>query len=202
MRKSIPWKSILYGILGICVLLAANYAVYRLMLGKGLDPISAFSATFIATWTPPVETSVSETVLNGVSTSEATFTLTPSVQAPPTETPLPEAPGLSETPIMTETPTPAASLAPSLTPAFGSCQYTLKPGPNDFLYSIYWKWQINKNIPYLKNYYAGISCAVILSNKTCDYQAAYPGITQPGWILVLPGVTPNMCLYHGGIPLS
>jgi hypothetical protein len=179
-----PKKPILYEVLVISALLVAVIVVYTRIFRQGLIPTSILSATLTETGTPSTEIPVSETPLNGVSSIETTLTFTP----------------VAETPIFTEPPASTTPSSPSLTPAFGSCQYTLKSGPDDYLYAIYWNWHIDKNIPDLNNYYARIYCAALLSNIKCDYQAADPDITQPGWILILPGVSSNICLYHGGTP--
>ena len=138
---------------------------------------------------PAAETSQPDTLLNGIPSFVTTWTLTPSSETLPTDTP-----------VMTQTPETATPLGPSLTPAFGSCQYTLKSGPRDYLYAIYWNWHINKAIPVVNDFYARITCAPLLSNIVCTYSVAKPGKTQPGWILILPGVSSNICLHYGGIP--
>ncbi len=200
-RNTIPRKSIPYVILGLSLLLVADLIVVKLIFNQGLIPTTSLSATPTETGTLPTETMVSGRVFNGAHSGAIASTLTPSAEIPSTETPTTETPVSGETPIFTETPASSTSPTPSLTPAYGACQYTLKPGIKDFLYSIYWNWHINDNIPILKNYYARISCAVLLSNLKCSYHADSPGITQPGWILILPGVSANICLYHGGTPV-
>ena len=195
-HEPIPGNSIPLAVLGLCVLLAVDILVVTLIYKNGLIPTSMASATSTQTGTPPAETTTSVPVLNGVTALQAT--LTPSTPTP--ETTMNEIPLATMPSILTRTHATEAPPIPSLTPVSGPCQYTLRPGPRDFLYAIYWNWHINKNIPNLDDYYAGISCAVILSNDKCTYQAADPGTTQPGWILVLPGVSTNICLYHGGTP--
>ena len=201
-RDTIPRKSIPFVVLGLCLLLAANIGAYAVMIKKGLIPNLIALTPSLETGTPPVETSVTETVLKGISSVGATLTFTPPAQTPPTKTLITETPGLTETPIFSGTHAPITlTSTPSLTPAIGSCQYTIKPGPKDFLNAIYWNWHINKNIPVIQKYYTKIFCATLLSNIKCTYKAATPGITQPGWILVLPGVLPNICFSHGGTPV-
>ncbi len=203
-NNTVPRKSLPFVILGLVLLLAANIAVYLLIIRHGISPNTTLPMTQTAGKPAP------ESVLNAVPASKLIMTFTPWGKSPPsetpgllksTDTPLTDTPVPTRPPVITKTPAPTTVLKPSLTPVFGSCQYTLKPGPKDFLYAIYWNWQINKNIPVLQNFYAKIQCAALLSNRQCSYQAAYPGITQPGWVLILPGVTKNMCLYHGGTPL-
>jgi hypothetical protein len=98
------------------------------------------------------------------------------------------------------TPVPPISAVPTPTPTFGTCQYTLKAGKNDFLYSIYWSWHINQNIGNVKDFYRKITCSARLENLECRYDADKPGVTRPGWILDLPGVKPEICTFHGGTP--
>lgn len=200
-RNTIPRKSIPYVILGLGLLLVADLIVVKLIFDQGLIPTNSLSATPTETGTLPTETIVSGREFNGAHSGAITSTQTPSAETPSTELPTTETPVSGDTPIFTGTPATTTSFTPSLTPVYESCQYTLKPGKNDFLYSIYWNWHINQNIPVLKNFYTKISCAVLLSNLTCSYHADSPGITQPGWILILPGVSANICLYHGGIPV-
>jgi hypothetical protein len=200
-RNTIPRKSIPYVILGLGLLLVADLIVVKLIFNQGLIPTTLLSATPTETGALPTETMVTSRVFNGAHLVATTSTPTLSADTPSTELPTTETPVLEETPIFTGTPASTTSFTPSLTPVYESCQYTLKPGKNDFLYSIYWNWHINQNIPVLNNFYAKITCAVLLSNLKCSYHADSPGITQPGWILILPGVSANICLYHGGTPV-
>jgi len=188
--KPKPRKSFFYEILVLGVLLVAVIAIYTRIFLQGLIPPFSLSPTFTETGMPSVETRQPETLLNGVSSFVTTWTLTPFAETVS-----------AETPMLTQTPATATASAPSLTPAFGSCQYTLKSGPRDFLYAIYWNWHIDKNIPELNDYYTKIYCAALLSNTNCHYRAADPDTTQPGWILILPGVSPNICLHYGGTPV-
>ncbi len=197
-RDPAPGKSTLYGILGLCLLLAITVAVYVYIYRNGLLPFSIGSATSTPTATLASGSGVTAT-RRMVSALVATFTSTPPDQGPPTKTPDPNLPAPFEPPAYPPAPTPPYSS--NVTPVLDACQYTLKPGLNDFLYSIYWNWGINKKFPNRNDFYSGISCAAILSNIDCTYKAAYPNITQPGWILVLPGVSPNICLAHGGTPV-
>jgi hypothetical protein len=194
-HRSNPRKSILYELLVIFIVLIAVIVVYLLIFSQGLIPGFPLSATPTQTATPTDEITLPEAPSKGYSSLVKTLTALPPTETPSTETPS------SEALISTETPDATPSATPSLTPAFGSCQYTLKSGPEDFLYAIYWNWQINKNIPVLQDFYARITCAALLSNLKCDYQAANPDVIQPGWILILPGVSANTCLYHGGTPV-
>jgi hypothetical protein len=185
-----PRKSFPYEVLVLIILLVAVIATYTRIFRQGLIPTSALPPKLTETGMPADETSQPGTLLNGDSSSVITSTLTPFAETLSTETP-----GL------TQTPAAAIPSAPSLTPAFGSCQYTLKSGPRDFLYAIYWNWHIDKNIPDLNDYYARIYCAPLLSNTKCDYLSDDPDTTQPGWILILPGVTTNNCYHYGGTPV-
>jgi hypothetical protein len=187
--KPKPGKSISSELLALSVVLVSVIGVYALIFRPGSPPTSISSVTSTGTGKPATEIPVSETPLNGVSAIETTLTFTPLAETPATEAP-----------IFTETPSPVMLSTPRPTPTFGSCQYTLKSDPEDFLYTIYLNWHIDKNIPVVTDYYAEISCAGLLSNLQCDYQAADPDVTQPGWILILPGVSSNICLNHGGKP--
>jgi hypothetical protein len=193
-RNTMPGKSNPYVVLGFCMLLIADIVIVTLIFKQGLFPGPSLSATLLETGMPSYLTTASETPLNGVSSVETKLPITPLVETPPGETPTTETPILFQTPALT-TPSPG-----SLPQAYGTCQYALKSGKKDYLFTIYLNWQIIKNIPNVKDYYAAISCAVLLSNTSCDYHAAYPDITQPGWILILPGVSPDICLSHGGTP--
>ena len=197
-RDPAPGKSTRYGILGLCMLLAITIAVYVFLYRNDLLPFSIGSATSTQTATLTPEISLTATRTMG-SALVATFTSTLPAQAPPTQTSDPNLPAPFEPPAYPPAPTPPYSS--DITPVLDSCQYTLKSGLNDFLYSIYWNWGIYQKFPNRNDFYAGISCAALLSNIACTYRAAYPNITQPGWILVLPGVSPNICLYHGGTPV-
>jgi len=197
-RDPAPGKSTRNGILGLFLLLVINVAVFGLIYRNGLLPFSIGPAMSTQTATPAAETGVTATPKMG-SALVATFTSTPPGQGPPTKTPDPNLPAPFEPPAYPPAPTPPYSS--DVTPVLDACQYTLKPGLNDFLYSIYWNWDIYQKYPNRNDFYAGISCAAILSNIGCTYKAAYPNITQPGWILVLPGVSPNTCLNHGGTPV-
>ena len=197
-RDPAPKKSTRNGILGLCLLLAINVAVYVFIFRNGLLPVSIGPATSTQTATPASGTSVTATRTMG-SAMVATFTSTSPAQSPPAQTPNPDLPAPFEPPAYPPAPTPPYSSDATL--VLAECQYTLKPGLDDFLYSIYWNWGIYQKIPNLKNYYAGISCAGLLSNTACTYQASDPGTTMPGWTLVLPGVSPNICLSHGGTPV-
>jgi len=173
-----PRKSISYEVLVLCILLVAVIAIYTRIFRQ--DLISIFtSPTLTETGMPAAETRQPETLLTGVTSSVTTWTVTPFADTPATATPS----------------------APTLTPTFGSCQYTLKSGPRDYLYAIYWNWHIDRNIPEVNDYYARIYCAPLLSNIKCNYLAAKPGVTQPGWILILPGVSSNICYHYGGTPV-
>jgi hypothetical protein len=194
-HRSNSRKSILYELLVIFIVLIAVIVVYLLIFSQGLIPGFSLSATSTQTATPTDEIILPEAPSKGYSSLVRTLTALPSTETPSTETPS------SEAPMSTGTPTAEAPAMPSPTPAFGSCQYTLKSGPGDFLYTIYWNWRIYKRIPVVKDFYAKIYCASLLSNLQCEYQAADPGTIQPGWILILPGVTSNNCLNHGGKPL-
>jgi hypothetical protein len=205
--NAIPRGSIPYVILGLLLLLAADYVVVGLIFKRGLIPGYVLTATPTQTGTPTAEASLREAGLNGSAVSVPSATLVPLAQTPQTETPVTLTPGMNEIPVVTDTPefpptpAPTPTFTVSPTPVYTACQYALKPGPQDFLYAIYWSWHIDQKIPVLQNFYAGITCAVIASNEKCAYHAAEPGVTQPGWILILPGVTPNICLYHGGTPV-
>ena len=183
-KNTAPGKPILYEVLVLCVLLLAVIVVYSQIFRKSLFPASRTTATLTGTGMASTKTP-SETPSDGFSALEPSLTLTPN----------PELPNLFEPPIAT------AASAPSLTPAFGSCQYTLREGPVDYLYGIYWNWHINQNIPDIQDYYDRITCAPLLSNIGCEYQAADPDFTKPGWILILPGVSENNCLHYGGKPI-
>jgi hypothetical protein len=195
-----PWKSIFQKLLFLGVLLVAVVVIFTLIYQQGLVP--AFLLPPTPSGIPLAETAVPETTSSGYISLVETLTAAPLAKTPTPEAPLYMPPTAMPAPTepLAETPVPPTSLVPSLTPAFGTCQYTLKAGPADYLYAIYWSWHIKNNIPYLQDYYARISCAALLSNLECNYQPATPNITQPGWILVLPGVTAEVCLSHGGIP--
>jgi hypothetical protein len=182
-------SSFSYEILVLIILLIAVIAIYTLIFRQSFIPTVPLSPTFTETELPTAETSLPDTLLNETPSLQTTLTLTQSSETLPTDTPL-----------LTQTPEATTPPGPSLTPAFGSCQYTLKAGPRDYLYAIYWNWHINKAIPVVNDFYARITCAPLLSNIGCTYNAAKPGKTQPGWILILPGVSPNICLHYGGIP--
>lgn len=184
-KNPAPRKTIIYEVLVLCVLLLAVIVVYALIFQRDIFPASISPVTPTVTGRSSTEITASETPLDEVPSMESTLTETP----------------LVELPISTETPASTTTFSPSLTPAFGSCQYTLRSGPVDYLYAIYWNWHINKNIASVQDYYARITCAALLSNIKCDYQAAKPNITKPGWILILPGVSANICLHYGGKPL-
>jgi hypothetical protein len=190
-RKPFPWRSILYGILGLGLLVVANLVVYGLIIKKGLLPDLPFLATTTPMDTPAVQSIAPQAPLTGMSTIEPTWTFTP----------LAETPSLTETPPFAHIPFWALSPMPEPTPAFVICRYTLKPGLDDFLYSIYLKWHIHDNIPDKQDFYAKIHCAVLQSNLKCDFHPADPDTTMPGWILDLPGVLPDICLFHGGTPV-
>jgi hypothetical protein len=199
-----------YQFLALFILLVAVMVVSALVYQQGLIPQFLSPATPTRTVTPPAETSAPETTSSSYLSLVNTLTAAPLRQTQLAETPTDEISAgetpsdeipASETPTLTETPTPPAPSTPSLTPAFGSCQYTLKPGPGDFLFAIYLSWHINENIPLVKDYYARIYCAALLSNLECSYEAANPNITQPGWILVLPGVSSEICSAHSGTPV-
>lgn len=204
-----PGNSRFYQFLALFILLVAVMVVSALIYRQGLIPQFLSPATPTRT-SAPAETSPPETTSSSYLSLVNTLTAAPLVETQrsgtPTEetsageTPSDETPA-SETPTLTESPTSPAPSAPSLTPAFGSCQYTLQPGAGDFLYAIYLSWHINKNIPVVKDYYARIYCAALLSNLKCNYQAVNPNITQPGWILVLPGVSTQTCSAHSGLPV-
>ncbi len=204
-----PNNSRFYQFLALFMLLVAVMVVSALLYRQGLVPdfLLLFTPTRTST---PAETSLPETTSSSYQSLVNTLTAaplmetqlaeTPTEETSPGETPSDETPA-AETPTITETPTLTAPPAPSSTPAFGSCQYTLQPGAGDFLYAIYLGWHIKENIPVVKDYYARIYCAALLSNLKCNYQAANPNITQPGWILVLPGVSTRTCAAHGGTPV-
>ena len=198
-----------YQFLALFVLLVAGMVVFALIYQQGLIPQFLSPATPTRTLTP-AETLPPETTSSSYLSLLNTLTAAPLVETQRSETPMDETPPdetstggtpAEETPTLTETPTPLATLPPSPTPAFGSCQYTLKPGSGDFLYAIYLSWHIKQNIPVVKDYYARIYCAALLSNLKCNYQASNPNITQPGWILVLPGVSAATCSAHAGTPV-
>jgi hypothetical protein len=201
-----PWKSIFQKLLFLGVLLVAVVVIFTLIYQQGLVP--AFLLPVTPGGIPPAETAVPETTSSGYISLVETLTAAPLVKTPTPEAPLNTPPSAGTPPEdlpaptepLAETPVPPTSLVPSLTPAFGTCQYTLKAGQDDFLYAIYWNWHIDNNIPYLQDYYAKISCGALLSNLECNYQPATPNVTQPGWILVLPGVPAELCLSHAGIP--
>lgn len=204
-----PGKSRLYELLALVLLLVVMMAVFALIYRQGLTPDFLLPATPTRTLTP-AETSPPETTSSSYLSLVNTLTAAPLVETQLAETPtegtLLEGTLTDETPTVTETPIPPTPVpptpaAPSPTPAFGSCQYTLKPGPGDFLYAIYLSWHIKENIPVVKDYYASIYCAALLSNLKCDYQASNPNITQSGWILVLPGVSAQTCSAHAGTPV-
>lgn len=198
-RDPAPRKSILLGILGCCLLLAVVIAFYGFLFKNGLLPGSTGSATSTQTATPASNTTVTATPTKGVYAITATWPSTPTMYRSPTNTPDPDLPAPPQLPALPEAPTPPYTT--DITPVLDSCRYALKPGKNDFLYSIYWKWGIYQKIPNLKDFYAGISCAGVPSNTACAYQASDPGTTMPGWVLILPGVSPNVCLSHGGTPV-
>jgi hypothetical protein len=204
-----PGNITFYQFLAVFVLLVVVMVVFALVYQQGLIPQFLSPATPTHTLTPPPATapeSTSSSYLSLEETLTAALLLQTQLAQTPTEELLPdetltsEMP-LEETPTVTEIPTPTIMPAPSLTPAFGSCQYTLQAGAGDFLFAIYLNWGIKQNIPVVTDYYAGIYCAALLSNLDCNYQASNPNITQPGWILVLPGVPAGTCSAHGGTPL-
>ena len=198
-RDPTPGKSTRNGILGLCLLLAINAALYVVLFRNGLLPFSMGPAAFTQTATPAPGSSVTAMPTQGAYAITATWPPTPTEYRFPTQTPDPNLPAPYEPPAYPPAPTPPYSTDATL--VLAECQYTLKPGLDDFLYSIYLKWDIYKKIPNRKNFYAGISCAGLLSNTACTYKASFPNITQPGWTLVLPGVSPNICLGHGGTPV-
>jgi hypothetical protein len=204
-----PSNSSFYQFLALFILLVVVMVVFALLYQHGLIPQFLSPATPTRTLTLAV-TSPSESTSSSYLSLEETLTAAPLLQTQlaqtPTEELLPDETStietpLEETPSITEIPTPTIPPAPSLTPAFGSCQYTLTAGPQDFLFAIYLNWGIKQNIPVVNDYYAGIYCAALLSNLDCNYQASNPNITQPGWILVLPGVPAGTCSARGGTPL-
>jgi hypothetical protein len=199
-----PRKSIFYGLLVLAILLVAVIIVYTRLYQQGLIPALLWPATPTQTGTPLAEIISSDAHSSGYLSLVKTLTAgppteTPSMEKSSSETPTSET-LLDEAPIASETPVLTTPFSPSLTPAFGSCQYTLKPGPGDFLYALYWNWHINANIPVVEDFYVKIHCAPLLSNFQCAYRVDDPDSIQPGWILILPGVSSNICLYHGGTP--
>ena len=204
-----PGRSIKKELLVLVMLLVAIAAVFALIYWQGLAPDFLLPAAPTQTVTPPEETSLPETTPAGFTSLVETLTAGPLVEtmtaAAPAETPLAgalldEAP-VDETPTGAETPAPALTSVPSQTPTYGSCQYTLKEGPADFLYAIYWNWHINQNIRNQYEFYAQIYCAALLNNMQCTYHADDPDTLLPGWILVLPGVSADICSLHGGTPV-
>jgi hypothetical protein len=202
-----PRRSTFYEFLVISILLVAVGVVFALIYLQGLVP--AFLLPAAPTGTAPADTALPESTSSGYLALVETLTAassakTQSFEAPVAATPLTDTlpddmPAPTEP--LARTPVPPTSSVPSLTPAFGSCQYTLKSGAEDFLYAIYWNWHIDDNIPRLQDYYAKIACAAVLTNMKCSYQSARPNITQPGWILDLPGVSASTCSSHGGTPV-
>jgi hypothetical protein len=197
-KKHPARRNLLYGLLAVCVLVAVNIAVYSQIYRRGLIPPTLYSTPTMQFPSVPAETGM---VPANPPTDETSLNAPSETPSPPA--PIPETPARTETetPTILKTPFPTTPAPPSPTPEFESCQYTLKAGPQDFLYAIYWNWHINENIPYVQNFYARITCAVLLSNKACAYDSNYPGKVMPGWVLVLPGVSPNICLLHNGTPV-
>ncbi len=213
-RKTIPEKSIKKELLVLGMLLVAIAAVFALIYWQGLVPDLLLPGTPTPAITSAAETSLPATTPAGFTALVETLTAAPLAEtmtaAAPQETPLAEAllnetpvdgTSVDETPGVTETPALPMTPMPSQTPAYGSCQYTLKEGPADFLYAIYWSWHINKNIRDVQDFYLKIYCAALLTNLKCDYHPGDPDTLLPGWTLVLPGVNANICSLHGGIPV-
>jgi hypothetical protein len=212
-RNSSPGKSIKKELLVLGMLLVAIAIIFALIYWQGLVPDLLLPATPTPAATSAADTSLPATTPAGFTALVETLTAGPRVEtmtsaaldetmaaAALEETPVDE-PSFDETPIETETPTLPMTLGPSQTPAYGACQYTLKEGPANFLYAIYWNWHINKNIRDVEDFYLRIHCAALLTNLKCDYHPGDPDSLQPGWTLVLPGVTDSICTLHGGIPV-
>lgn len=199
-RTPTPGKSHKTELLVLGVLLLAVLFVYarlqrlRLLPDALLPPTSTPSQTEM-----PLETDPPDEHSPGYYALVQTLTAAPLARTPEEQIASPQPTAIAETPAFTEIPT--LPPLPTSTPTFGTCQYTLKAGKSDFLYSIYWNWHINQNIRSVKDFYAKITCSARLENMKCNYEADKPGVTQPGWILDLPGVKPEICTFHGGTPL-
>jgi hypothetical protein len=191
-RAKTSRKSNLFGILGICLLLVVVIAFYVYLSKSGLLP---GSVTLTQTVMPLGETSPTKNGLKTAALPAGPWTPTPTIPSFPAKI------ANTDIPLVTEASVPTPPYTTDITPVLSACQYTLKPGKKDFLYSIYWKWGIYQKYPILDDFYAGISCAGLPANTGCAYQAADPDTTMPGWTLILPGVTPNTCLAHGGTPV-
>jgi hypothetical protein len=194
-RKNTPGSSARSGLLVLGVLLLAVLVVFVLIYQQGLVPDFLLRPTLTLAETTPEATGLPDTTPPGYTSLVETLTAGPLAQTQTVEA------AQEEMPVAEDTLLPPTPSMPSPTPSFGSCQYTLKSGPSDFLYAIYWNWHINNAIQDVDEYYTRIYCAALQENIECDYHSGDPDTILPGWILVLPGVTANICTFHGGTPV-